>query len=315
MFSRARLAPALTSLGRGLARLVGAAPLVAAEDPEVTALVRRAEGAERAGRPEEARALYQEALARRPGDLGALRGLRGLAARAGAWAEALGFAERILARVSARERADEAEWVAGIHYELGRTALEAGRPAEAVPHLRSALRADSGFLPAALALGDAYDALGDRREAVRTWERAVDHRPALPLLGRLERAYREEGRPGRIIAMYRSAMERAPEDLAVAAALGRAYLELEMLDQAADQLEKVEVQVPELAPVHAWLGMVFERRGQGREACDEYRRALGLSGAFEWPHQCAACGAGAPTWSARCARCGRWNRLRPVSGR
>jgi tetratricopeptide (TPR) repeat protein len=314
MVLRVPLRSVLAGLGRGLTRLVGVAPLVGAEDPEVAALVHRAEAAERAGRRDEARALYQEALGRRPDDLGALRGLRGLAAAAGAWAEALAFAERILARTSSRERSGEAEWVAGIHYELGRTALEAGRPAEAVPHLRSALRVDPGFLPAALALGDAYHALGDRREAVRAWERALDHRPALPLLVRLEQAYREDGRPGRIIAMYRSAVERAPEDLALAAALGRVYLELEMLDQAADQLEKVEVRAPELAPVHALLGMVFERRGQGREACEEYRRALDLSGAFEWPHRCAACGAAAPSWSARCARCGRWNRVRPVSG-
>lgn len=315
MLPRLPLAHALASLGRGLARLVGAAPLIAAEDPEVAALVGRAEEAEHGGRLEEARALYQQALARRPGDLGALRGLRKLAVRAGAWAEALGYAERILARVSGRERPGEAEWVAGIQYELGRAALEAGRPGEAIPHLRSALRVDHGFLPAALALGDAYEALGDRREAVRAWERALDHRADLPLLVRLERAYREDGRPGRIIAMYRSAVERTPGDLAVATALGRAYLDLEMLDQAADQLEKVEVQAPELAPVHALLGMVFERRGQGREACEEYRRALGLSGAFEWPHRCAACGTGAPAWRARCARCGRWDCLRPVSGR
>ena len=86
--------------------------------------------------------------------------------------------------------------------------------------------------------------------------------------------------------------------------------ELEMLDEAADQFEKVEVQAPDLPAVHAYLGAVFERRGETRAAFEEYRRALRLGHAFDWPHRCAACGATAPTWQERCPGCRRWNTLR-----
>jgi len=199
-----------------------------------------------------------------------------------------------------------------IYYELGRAELAQSNTAAALAHLKNAVRTDRTFLPAALALGDAYEATGDRREAVRVWERAAEAQPALPLLVRLERGFREEGRPRRMIALYQQALERAPDEPALALALGRVFFELEMLDEAADQFEKVEVRAPGLPAVHAYLGAVFERRGETRAAFDEYRRALQLAHAFEWPHRCAACGAVSALWQDPCPACRRWNTLRPV---
>jgi tetratricopeptide (TPR) repeat protein len=196
-------------------------------------------------------------------------------------------------------------------HEAGRAELAHGRPAAALGYFRAALRLDRNFLPALVALGDAFDAGGDRREAVRAWERAVETHPALPLLARLERAYREDGRPSRMIALYQDAVARAGDDLSIAVALGRVYLELEMLDEAADQLEKVEVRAPDLPVVHAYLGAVFERRGESGAAFEEYRRALRVGHAFEWPHACTACGAGVAGWRERCERCRSWNTVHP----
>src|SRR5438552_1552227 len=118
----------------------------------------------------------------------------------------------------------------------------------------------------------------------------------------------------RRIALYRQALDKAPDELALAVALGRVFFELEMLDEAADQFEKVEVRAPALPVVHAYLGAVFERRGETRAAFDEYRRALQLGHAFDWPHQCATCGATSALWQDRCPSCHRWNTLRPVRG-
>ena len=154
-------------------------------------------------------------------------------------------------------------------------------------------------------------AAGVSREALRVWERAVETQPALPLLARLEQAYRAEGRPTRMIALYQAASARAPESVPLAFALGRVYFELAMLDEAADQFQKVEVREPDLPGLHAFLGAIFERRGQPPDAFDEYRRALTLSGAFEWPHRCAACGTEHGRWIDRCPSCGGWNTSRP----
>src|SRR4029450_9728438 len=104
---------------------------------------------------------------------------------------------------------------------------------------KAAIRADRDFVPAAVALGDAYEAAGEHRDAIRTWERAAETQPALPLLARLERAYRQDARPSRMIALYRNAAARAPDDLALAAALGRVYFELVMLEGGTRPCEEV----------------------------------------------------------------------------
>jgi lipopolysaccharide biosynthesis regulator YciM len=243
-------------------------------------------------------------------ELDAMRQQRETAIDAGQWEAALGPAERIAAATANRD--DDLAWIAVIHYELGRQEMACGQLSAAATQFRSALKADRNFVPATLGLGDALDAGGDRREALRTWERAVETSPSLPVLARLERAYRDDGRPSRMIAMYRAAAERAPDDLALAVELGRVYFDLEMLDEAADQFEKIEVRAPDLPVVHAYLGAVFEHRGDTRDAFAEYRRALQLGHSFAVPYRCDACGAPADGWHDRCARCRRWNTVRPV---
>ncbi len=304
----------LLSLGITLKSLLsfGAALGPVTDDAATTELLQRAEDARRLGRPDDAAAVYRQILQSRRGHLGALHGLRDLAVEGSRWREALDLQQRIFGAIGSTERSPESEWLATIYYELGRADVARANAGGALGHFKSAARADRLFLPAALALGDAYELTGDHREAVRVWERAAEHLPALPLLARLERAYRQEGRPSRIIALYRVAVERAPDDLALAVALGRVFFELEMLDEAADQFEKVEVRLPGSPVVHALLGAVFERRGETREAFEEYRRALQLGHAFDWPHRCAACGALSPLWQDRCAQCQRWNTLHPV---
>ena len=174
-----------------------------------------------------------------------------------------------MAGAEPRERASEQVELAGLHYERGRARAAAGDPDGAISAFRDALRVQPEFIPAAVALGDAHLATGDAAQAVNVWERAAEAQPALPLLSRIERQWREEGRPTRMIALYQAAVARAPDNLAVALALGRVYFDLHMLDEAAEQLEKIEVRMPDLPVIHAYLGAVFERRGQVREALED----------------------------------------------
>src|SRR5207249_1483325 len=213
---------------------VGAGHRAEADDSRTVELLQRVQEARRLGRNDEAATHFGQVLQRRRDHLGALRGLRDLAAEAGRWREALDAQQRVLGAVGSTERSPETEWLAAIYYELGRAEVARSNAGGALAHFKSAARADRFFLPAALPL-----------------------------------------------------------------------------DEAADQFEKVEVQAPGSAAVHALLGAVFERCGETREACEEYRRALQLGHAFDWPYRCEACGASAPMWQDRCAQCRRWNALRP----
>jgi tetratricopeptide (TPR) repeat protein len=228
------------------------------------------------------------------------------------FADALAIQTRIVPAAPRPERAAEEALVAGLHYEIGRERLERNDRAGAISHLKEALRAVPDFVPAALLLGEAHLKAGEPRDALRVWERAADGaQPALPVLARIEQLHRAEGRPTRMISLYQEALARHPDNLALAFGLGRVYFELAMLDEAAEQFQKMEVRAPELPLIHAYLGAILERRGQFRDAMEEYRRALKQSDRIEWPHRCAACGAAQPRWVDRCPACGRWNTSRP----
>jgi lipopolysaccharide biosynthesis regulator YciM len=263
------------------------------------------------GRIDDAIRMYQRVLARDPGHVTALRALRDVAARHGRWSEALQAEERLIRVVPGEDRAAEEAWLAGIQYELGRLALAAGDAASAASRFRDALRTRHDFMPAALTLGDAHLKMGDTREALRVWERALEKDAIPPLLTRIGEVHRAEGRPARLISLHQDTAARHPDSLAAAFGLGRAYFELAMLDEAAEQFQKIEVQAPDLPAIHAYLGAIFERHGQIREAFEEYRRALRFPGSFEWPHRCAACSATQPSWFDRCPSCRRWNTSRP----
>jgi lipopolysaccharide biosynthesis regulator YciM len=280
-------------------------------DPRVTALIEAARAARQAGRSAEAKSLYQQALDLNRSNVIALSALRDLAAESGRWADALPPQQRLVALVAPADRSRETGWLAAIHYELGRAELAAGNAPRALVCFRNSLRVDRRFLPASVALGAAHQMAGDHREAVRVWERAAELEPALPILSRLEQAYRGDDRPTRMISLYERAQAQAPDDLALAVALGRVYFELEMLDEAAEQFQRVEVRAPHLPAVHAYLGAIFERRGQTREAFAEYRQGLRLAHAFEPAYRCSVCGATEPAWRDRCPACGRWNTCRP----
>jgi lipopolysaccharide assembly protein B len=279
-------------------------------DDRPETLLAAADAYRQTGRSDDAIALYEDVIARDPGHVVALRALRDLAAAEGRWDDALPAQERLISAVDADERAAEQAWLAGIHYERGRARVAEGDLTGGISAFRDALRVQADFVPAAIALGDAHQQAGDPRQALRVWERAVETQPALPLLSRIESQRREEGRPSRMIALYQAAAARQPDNHAIALALGRVYFDLSMLDEALEQLEKVEVRAPDLPVIHAYLGAVFERRGQTREALDEYRRALRSLSSFEWPHRCAACGVEHAGWADRCPSCHRWNTLR-----
>jgi len=228
------------------------------------------------------------------------------------FAEALEIQARVVQAAPREERAAETIVLAGLHYEIGRERLQRDDRAGAIAHLKDALRAQPDFVPAALLLGEAHLKAGEPREALRVWERAAEgSQPALPVLARIEQLHRAEGRPTRMISLYQNALARQPDNLAVAFGLGRVYFELAMLDEAAEQFQKMEVRAPELPLIHAYLGAILERRGQFRDAMEEYRRALRESDRIEWPHRCAACGASHSRWVDRCPACRRWNTSRP----
>ncbi len=307
-------APRLAEIARAAGDLTGALGYddqALSSEERAETLLAVAEDCRRLGRPDDAIATYRRLLDRDRDHAAALRGLREVAVERGRWAEALEAQERLVRLATRDKGSGEEAWLAGLLYECGQECLAAGDTTAAIRRFKEALRAVPDFEPAALRLGDAWLQAGDAREAMRAWDRALAAGPSAVLLARIGELHRAEGRPARMIALYEGAAARHPDNLAVALGLGRAYLELAMLGEAAEQFEKMEVRAPEQPVIHAFLGAVFERRGQAREAFEEYRRALGWSETMQWPHRCSACGASHSGWVDRCLSCRRWNTSRP----
>jgi len=240
-----------------------------------------------------------------------LERLRDLLAQAGRWGDAAEAQAAILGGATAEggRAAPALQAWCGLRARAGRAALEAGRAREAAAVAREVLRADPRFAPAFVLLGDTHLHLGRPGRAVRLWHRAYEVTGHTALLACLERAYLAEERPHRLIDFFHQALLRAPDDVRLRYRLARLCLRLEMLDEAAAELEAVARDAPAFAPALHDLAEVHRRRGNLAQALDYARRALAASRAPDQAFRCGACRAAAEEWTDRCPACGRWNTL------
>jgi predicted O-linked N-acetylglucosamine transferase (SPINDLY family) len=257
----------------------------------------------RAGRLEEARALYERVLAghgRVPDALhllGLLEILRGDAARAVALIE---------------------EAVAGdpgpalYHHSLAEACRRAGRTLDAKRHYRAALARDPGLHDSRIALGDLARAEGDHAAAAALFEPALAARPddarlhlrlaeirlalgepvaaaeqyrravALGLdhagvHNNLGLALAAAGRADQAVAAFRRASLLDPADPAALVNLGDALLGLGDIDGAERALAAALRLDPALAAAHLNLGNVWRKRNLLADAAQSYRRAAVLA--------------------------------------
>jgi tetratricopeptide (TPR) repeat protein len=156
---------------------------------------------EQANLPAEARACFEEALAREPTSVDALRALAALHAAAGEWTAAR---DRLLRQL---ELVEGAEFRAAVLTDLARSVWEgSGDVAEAQRYVDEALELMPDHLPAVLAAADIYYkegqwAAAERRltEAIRRLRHQPDHASRLHLrlaevterLGRVDESFRQ----------------------------------------------------------------------------------------------------------------------------
>ncbi|MCC7046963.1 MAG: tetratricopeptide repeat protein [Alphaproteobacteria bacterium] len=266
-------------------------------------LIRQAIDLHRAGRLDEAEALYERVLAEHGPVADALH-LLGLAALSRGQADrAIGLIERAVA-------ADPAP--AAYHHSLGEACRKAGRPAEASAHYRAALERDPSLVDARIGLGDLARAAGDHAGTIAHCQAALDARPGDPrlhlrlaeaqmALGRCEPAaehYRQAialgldragvhnnrglalagaGRTQEAVTAFHQAARLDPDDPMPLVNLGDALLVLGDLDGAERALDAALHLDPALAAAHLNRGNLERRRNRLAEAVQSYRRASVLA--------------------------------------
>jgi tetratricopeptide (TPR) repeat protein len=105
----------------------------------------------------------------------------------------------------------------------------------------------------------------------------VEKDPASRLFLPLAEEYRKAGRPDEAIAVLLSGLERHPGYTSARVAMGRIYLEKEMLPEAQAEFEKVVSVVPDNLFAHKKLAEIYREREETGMALSSYRTILMLN--------------------------------------
>lgn len=298
---------------------------LAPEDPDVHDSLAR--DFEASGQYARAVGHLEQRLAAQPkGDADLFARMRDLLAQQGRWDEALAAQEkRVKLLKDAAARAEEDAVNRGLRLEKGRALLDqaTGDAREEALAIFTALRKeDPGFVPAYLMLGRARKADGDAEGAVEAWTEGVAKTHALELLNELVLHYFDTGDPERAIRTYRKAAASISGEKGRAARLGLAllYSRLEMVEEAREELERLEDEVEFSPTVTYHLGKLSARQGEPSAASERFRQVIQGTNILEPRYRCSHCNALHHAYVVRCDDCRRWGtvsldtteELRPV---
>ena len=253
-----------------LARRGEAAPPTAvatsiAPPKEAERLLADGQALEAEGRPKEALARFDAAIASAPAWSRAHMN-RGNALLA------LGDIEAARAAYEAAVRLDPGS--APAHYNLGNALAAGGRHDEAFAAWRHALALDARFVDAEAAQGVHHAELGQAVEAEAAYRRALALRPdQAPVLGNLAQLLQGLGRLDEAVAAFRRALDLDDSLTALHFGLGNALLALGRHEAALASYDEVLRHHPQLAAAHGLRGQALLALGRQREAVASLRRA------------------------------------------
>lgn len=222
-------------------------------------------------------ALWESTVAHAPTNGRAHNLLAQSLAEAGRLDETIDVLRRGLEAERAEDRGPGDPVARALRVNLASSLLRAGRPAEALEFLRSALAEAPGDAQMQRQLGLALSVLGQQAQALDAYRRAVALAPEDPV-GHRELAVllHQGGDPGGARAALAEARRLAPDDLETRALAARLLLELGDLAGAEQDFRAALLRRP--GDPAFWLGLGLALEGQGRlgEARASFERTLSL---------------------------------------
>ena len=233
-----------------------------------------ADALRRQGRHEEAAARFRAVLDLDEGFPLAWAGLGSSLFDAGRHEEAIGALRRAL------DLAPSSPNAAGLHLLLGRARLETGRIEAAERSLLEAARLAPGAAMPFRELAKVYSQLERPADAEEVLARAAELEPPDPTErhARAE-ALRAQGRLDAALAVYREALETAPEFAPSLAGLGAAMFQLGRHEEAVETLDRalaLDPELPAAAALHRLTGLALMELGRPGEAAARFERCLEL---------------------------------------
>jgi predicted TPR repeat methyltransferase len=222
----------------------------------------------RAGRLDQARAIYLEVLALDPSRPEPLDLLGVIAIQSGQFDEAIEWIRQAIA-INPR--------VAAYHSHLGNALQGNGQHDEAIAVWRVAIALDGGFAEAYANLGNALRETGQLKEAADACRQAVRLDPnSVVALNNLGAALQEPEQLDEAIAAYRQALRINPNLAETHNNLGNALLGKRQLDEAIIEFQLSLQLKPDSADIHRNLGTALCDKGRLDEAIAAIRQAIRL---------------------------------------
>ncbi len=164
------------------------------------------------------------------------------------------------------------------HANFGRFLLARGRPEEAIPQLKDALRIAPKLTRAWAALGTAHARSNTRNDAAAAaFRKALTLDPAHPeALLEYARLLLQDRRPADAADHARRALNAGADPLDSRLCLARALADSGREPDALDELATILAEHPDCGPAHASRGAVLQTLGRFDEARGDFRAALAL---------------------------------------
>lgn len=150
---------------------------------------------------------------------------------------------------------------AGAHYELGRNQLALGKQSTAIKHLRRTLELESGHAGASLLLAGALAAAGEKTEVFRVLESGREKHPRhFRLLFNGGNTLRQIGNHAAARQFYRGALRAKPQKPEAYMNLALSYRDTSEWQKAARVYNALIQRLPNHAPAHEQLGLLYYQR-------------------------------------------------------
>ncbi len=163
------------------------------------------------------------------------------------------------------------------HNNLGALLEDSGRHAEALAHLREAVRLRPDEVLIRRNLARTLVSLGRRAEALKEYEWILARIPPDPeLYARMGDLLADEGRTDEAAADYRQALLLDPAHGAVRYKLAELYLRASQLQLAQQVIQEAMRQAPQASWPHDLRGVIEAKLGRTDEALAAFRRSLEL---------------------------------------
>jgi lipopolysaccharide biosynthesis regulator YciM len=304
------------NLQRSLGKLVAAFDLhrkaLHTSGSELSTLESLADDFLSAGRPDALQALWDRARRAGRGEEIPLERLRDHYVSKKEWKAAVNIQETLL-QIPGYSRKDEGRrFLASFLYEAGSQAIGAGQTEEGIHLLQNAIRNKGDFVPAHVALGDAFRQAGDAKKALGEWRAGYERAPALVFLNRMISMMNNGVSDKDVVQTLRKTSRKHPSDDRIRLALAEAHLHAGRASDALEELTKLSATVRgtlpartlgaraylELSNVDGARSELSPPSGNEESVLGDFREKPGF--------RCSACEEVLESWTARCPACGRW---------